>query len=65
MARYGWAAQVLEGVVTRPTERPLTLSDRIDRVLTHRVWGTLVFLVVMLLMFQAVFFVAGAGVGGD
>jgi ferrous iron transport protein B len=58
IARYGWAAQVLAGVVTRPAERPPTLSDGIDKVLTHRVWGTLVFLAVMLLMFQAVFAVA-------
>ena len=58
MARYQWAAGVLEGVVTRPAERRMTISDRIDRVLTHRVWGTLVFVVVMLLMFQAVFYVA-------
>ncbi|HEX5102304.1 MAG TPA: ferrous iron transporter B, partial [Pirellulaceae bacterium] len=58
MARYQWAADVLSGVVHRPQERKITLSDRIDRVLTHRIWGTLVFLAVMLLMFQAVFYVA-------
>ena len=57
IARYGWAAHVLEGVVQRPTERKITPSDRFDRVLTHRVWGTLVFLVVMLLLFQAVYYV--------
>src|SRR5205807_3832220 len=37
IARYGWAAQVLAGVITRPANRPVTLSDRIDRVLTHRI----------------------------
>lgn len=58
MARYGWAARVLEGVVSRPAERPQTFSDRLDAVLTHRLWGTLVFALVMLLMFQAVFLVA-------
>jgi ferrous iron transport protein B len=58
IARYSWAAQVLAGVVTRPADRPRTLSDRIDKLLTHRILGTLVFLVVMLLMFQAVFAVA-------
>jgi ferrous iron transport protein B len=58
MARYQWAAAMLEGVVTRPRERRVTTSDRIDGLLTHRVWGTLVFLAVMLLMFQAVFYVA-------
>ncbi len=58
MARYQWAAGVLEGVVTRPRERRMTISDRVDRVLTHRALGTLVFVIVMLLMFQAVFYVA-------
>lgn len=54
-ARYDWARQVLEGVVSDPGQYRVTLSDRIDRVLTHRVWGTLIFLAVMLLVFQAVF----------
>lgn len=58
MARYGWVARVLEGVVSRPSQRSRTLSDRIDAVLTHRLWGSLVFVLVMLLMFQAVFLVA-------
>ena len=57
IARYRWAAQVLEGVVQRPPERTITASDRLDRVLTHRVWGTLVFLALMLLLFQAVYYV--------
>ena len=35
--------------------RPVTWTDRLDRVLTHRLWGTLVFLVVMFLMFQSIF----------
>ena len=55
MARYGWVAKVLDGVVQRPDSRPITASDRIDAVLTHRVWGTLVFAMLMLVMFQAMF----------
>jgi len=58
IARYGWATQTLDGVVTRPTKRPVTMSDRIDAWLTHRLFGTLVFIAVMLVMFQAVFLVA-------
>jgi len=46
---------VLEGVVTHPPHDRLTATDRADRLLTHRVWGTLVFAVVMLAMFQSVF----------
>src|SRR5262245_6471987 len=30
IARYRWATQVLNGVVTRPAHRPVTTSDRID-----------------------------------
>ncbi len=57
ISRYGWAGQVLQGVVERPTSRVVTLSDRIDRILTHRVWGTVVFVLVMFLLFQAVYYV--------
>jgi ferrous iron transport protein B len=41
--------------VTRPAVKVTTWTDRIDAVLTHRFWGTLVFLVVMFLMFQSIF----------
>jgi ferrous iron transport protein B len=54
-ARYGWIREVTAGCVERPERRPVTWTDRIDRVLTHRVWGTLVFLALMFLVFQAIF----------
>ena len=53
--RYQWARRVLDGVVTKPRRYKTTATDRIDRVLTHRVWGALVFVVVMLIVFQSVF----------
>ena len=43
----------------------LTASDRIDRLLTHRLWGTLIFALVMLVMFQAVFVWARPLMKGD
>ncbi|MGE3819141.1 MAG: FeoB small GTPase domain-containing protein, partial [Isosphaeraceae bacterium] len=55
MARYGWVAEVVAGVVARPEESVVTRGDRIDAVLTHRVWGTLILAVAMLLTFNAVF----------
>jgi ferrous iron transport protein B len=57
-ARYAWADRMINGVLIEPTRYKTSVTDRIDRVLTHRVWGTLVFAVVMLLMFQSLF--AGA-----
>jgi len=58
-ARYGWVDRVLEGTVREPDGFRATWTDRIDHVLTHRFWGTLIFAVVMIGLFQAVF--SGAG----
>jgi ferrous iron transport protein B len=54
-ARFGWVKVAVAAAVTKPAVRPVTWTDRIDSVLTHRLWGTLVFLVVMFVMFQSIF----------
>jgi ferrous iron transport protein B len=54
-ARYAWIREVVAGCVERPARRPVTWTDRIDRVLMHKVWGTLIFLLLMFLVFQAIF----------
>jgi ferrous iron transport protein B len=54
-ARYAWVYRVLDGAVTQPGHYKATWSDRVDRVLTHRVFGTLVFAAMMLVVFQSVF----------
>ncbi|MFV2065563.1 MAG: ferrous iron transport protein B [Pirellulales bacterium] len=59
IARYGWVEEVLEGVVVEPTQRKVTVSDRVDRILTHKVWGSLVFVAVMIVVFQSIFTWAG------
>lgn len=53
--RFGWVRSVVAAAVTKPASRPVTFTDKLDKVLTHRLWGTLVFVVIMLLMFQAIF----------
>jgi ferrous iron transport protein B len=53
--RYGWIREATAGCVERPAKRPVTWTDRLDRVLTHKVWGTLVFLALMFVVFQAIF----------
>ena len=42
-------------MVEHPEEPVFTSSDRLDAVLTHRVWGMLVLAAVLVLMFSAVF----------
>ena len=59
MARYGWVAKVLEGVVASPDEKPQSWSDRIDRIVTHRFWGTAIFVLLVLVVFQSIFSWAG------
>jgi ferrous iron transport protein B len=55
-ARYGWIAEVSrQAVVKKANEVVLTWADRLDRVLVHKVWGTLIFLALMLLVFQSIF----------
>lgn len=53
--RYAWIREVVAGCVERPAVRPVTWTDRLDRILTHRVWGTLIFLALMFVVFQAIF----------
>ncbi len=57
-ARAEWGSRVCKVAVRQPREPRPTASDRADRLLTHRLWGTAVFALVMLGMFQAVFVVA-------
>jgi ferrous iron transport protein B len=54
-SRYAWVRAATAGCVVRPGQRPVTATDRLDRVLTHRVWGTAAFLAVMAVVFQAIF----------
>ncbi len=64
IARYGWVGRIIDGVVARPARRPATRSDAIDRILTHRVWGTLVFALAMMLLFSSIFVWADPLMGG-
>jgi ferrous iron transport protein B len=53
--RYNWIRAITADCVKRPTQRPVTTTDRLDRILTHRFWGTLIFLATMFLVFQSIF----------
>ncbi len=57
--RYNWIKQVLAENVSKPEHLQKTPSDRIDRVLTHRIWGTLLFVGIMSVVFQAIYAWAG------
>jgi ferrous iron transport protein B len=54
-ARYTTVAGIQQTVVTELAPPGETFSDRLDRVLTHKLWGTLIFILIMALMFQSIF----------
>jgi ferrous iron transport protein B len=53
--RYGWIREQLHGVIVTPAAQPITASDRLDRILTHRFWGILFFCLLMLVVFQSIY----------
>ncbi len=55
VSRYGWVGRVLEGVVERPKQRVVTRGDALDRVLTGRFTGTIIFVALMLVVFSSIF----------
>ncbi len=57
--RYAWIHEVVSRGVRKPTERMITASDRIDAVLTHKIGGTAVFALLMVIVFQAIYAWAG------
>ena len=58
VARYEWIAEAARGAV-RATDkrgaRSRSATERIDRFVTHRIFGPLIMLLVMLVVFQTIF----------
>jgi ferrous iron transport protein B len=53
--RYLGIAAIQRMVTTEVALPGENFSDKLDRTLTHKVWGTLIFLGIMMLMFQSIF----------
>jgi ferrous iron transport protein B len=53
--RYSKIAEIQRAVTTETAPPGESFSDRLDCVLTHKIWGTAIFIAVMWLMFQSIF----------
>ena len=66
--RYQWIAKTVEAVIESPSVNAMTSghtrrtgyadygwTDRIDAIVTHKVWGLLLFLLTMAVTFQSIF----------
>ena len=57
-ARYAYIEGLLKEVLTKPATEKKTLTDKIDSIVTNRILGFPIFLIIMYLMFQITFTVA-------
>ena len=55
MVRYAYLGAVLEGVVSQPAVRKASGSESIDKLLTHRFWGLVVFSALMFAVFWSIY----------
>ncbi len=55
VARYDWIERVAHGAVRRKANEQTQATDRIDAFVTHRVFGPLLLLAVMIVVFQTIF----------
>lgn len=55
-SRYDWLSKSLKGIIKeKPGRKAITTTDRIDAIVTHKIWGWLIFLGLMAAMFYAIF----------
>ena len=55
MQRFERIEPLVKNSITRPGDEPDALTDKIDNIVTHRVWGLFIFFGLMMLVFQAIF----------
>ncbi len=55
LERYDHFTPIVRAAVQHPPRFPSTVTDRIDAVLTHRWFGPVIFALIMLLVFQAIY----------
>ena len=57
-ARYDWIKSILKQCVRDKNKQGEDLTERIDAVVTHKLWGWVFFLGIMALMFYMIFTIA-------
>ena len=58
MQRYDQFTPLVQQSIVRKSDKPTSWSDRIDALVTNRVFGPIIFFVLMLMVFQAIFTLA-------
>lgn len=53
--RYAWVDDVFQKAVRQQNEASVSITDKLDKILTHRFAGPLIFLAIFAFIFQAIF----------
>lgn len=56
--RYARVAAIRSAVTTQAAASKESFSDQLDRILTHKIWGPVIFVLIMAAMFQSIFSLA-------
>ncbi|REC61112.1 ferrous iron transport protein B [Chryseobacterium pennae] len=56
--RYQNVDKILDNVISKQPQFKELLTEKLDKVLVHKFWGYVVFLLILLVIFQSVFFLA-------
>lgn len=56
--RYQNVDKILEDIISKKPQFKELLTEKLDKVLVHKFWGYVVFLLILLIIFQSVFFLA-------
>ncbi|MDR7857412.1 ferrous iron transport protein B [Tissierella sp.] len=62
--RYAFINNVLKDSVKQPTETAETITDKIDKIITHKYLGLPIFAIIMFAVFQLTFAIGGDIFGG-
>ena len=62
--RYNFIGDVLSNSVKRPIDPKVSLTDKIDKVVTHKFWGIPIFAFIMFIVFQLTFTIGEDLLGG-
>jgi ferrous iron transport protein B len=58
LERYKAIQQIIDSCVNVTDQKKVSFSTRIDRLLVHRVWGYVIFLCILFIIFQSIFSIA-------
>lgn len=53
--RYAYIESVMAAALKRVPKKKLTVSEKLDKVFTHRIWGLAIFVGLMTMTFQSIF----------